>query len=74
MANDNIFVLVFSSDGYSLEELNAMTSAERYDLAIMCKMLDDYAGDVLTLQEFEDLFNNDRFNADNNYLFFHVIG
>ena len=51
-----------------------MTSAERYELATMGKMLEDYDVDVCTLKEFETLFNTDSFDTENSYIFFHVIG
>ena len=74
MAIDNIFVLVFSSDSYNLEELNSMTSAERYELACGCKMLGDGVTEVSTLKEFEEFFNSGCVDHEHSYIFFHVIG
>ena len=74
MANDNVFVLVFSSDNYNKEELNVMPDNERYDLALHAKTHGYDETDVLSLQEFETMFNDGLICPDSCYIYFHVIG
>ena len=67
---NNIKVLCFSSDNYNLEELNAMTETERFELAqVACNFGYDEA-DILTLSDFQKLFNNGTIS--NTYIFFYL--
>lgn len=67
----DIKVLCFSSDNYNLDELNAMTDNERFELAqVACNFGYDEA-DVITLQEFQNMFNTDQISEINLYIFFY---
>lgn len=72
MANiADIKVLCFSSDNYNLDELNAMTDNERFELAkAACNFGCDEA-EIITLQEFQNMFNTDKISEINLYIFFH---
>ena len=66
----NIQVLCFSSDNYNLDELNAMTDNERFELAqVACNFGYDEA-DILTLSDFQRLFNDGTIS--NTYIFFYL--
>lgn len=71
--NDNILVLVFSSDNYNKEELNAMAENERYQLADVAKNFGYDEADILTLPEFQRLFNSGDICADSCYIYFHSL-
>ena len=67
---NNIKVLCFSSDNYNLEELNAMTDKERFELAqVACNFGYDEA-DILTLSDFQKLFNDGTIS--NTYIYFYL--
>ena len=67
---NNIKVLCFSSDNYNLEELNAMTETERFELAqVACNFGYDEA-DILTLSDFQKLFNDGTIS--NTYIYFYL--
>ena len=69
-----IKVLCFSSNAYNLVELESMTEAERYDLAHVASNFGYDEADILSLREFQKLFNDGTANADENYIFFYVEG
>ena len=71
MANiADIKVLCFSSDNYNLEELNTMTEAERFELAHVASNFGYDEADILTLSDFQKLFNNGTIS--NTYIFFYL--
>ena len=64
-------VLCFSSDNYNLDELNAMTDNERFELAqVACNFGYDET-DVLSLPEFQNRFNAGQISEINMYIFFY---
>ena len=66
----DIKVLCFSSDNYDLNELNAMTKKERFELAhVACNFGYDEA-DILTLSDFQKLFNDGTIS--NTYIYFYL--
>ena len=67
---ENIIILVFSSDLYNLNWLNSQTAADRVGLA---KFERDFGHDnaaVLTLAEYQDLFNAGQIDPQSCYIFF----
>ena len=67
---ENIKVLIFCSDWYNLEELQKMTDFERYNLASTAKSTGSDDTEVLTLAEFQKLFNDgDIFTIDTYFSF-----
>ena len=69
---NNIKVLIFCSDWYNLEELQKMTDFERYDLASTAKSTGSDDTEVLTLAEFQKLYNNDTINTIDSFIFFYL--
>ena len=69
---NNIKVLIFDSDWYNLEELQKMTDFERYDLASTAKSTGSDDTEVLTLAEFQKLYNNDTINTIDSFIFFYL--
>ena len=69
---NNIKVLCFSSDNYNLDELNAMTEKERFELANTAKCFGYDETEVLSLPEFQRLYNNDIINTIDSYIFFYL--
>ena len=69
---NNIKVLIFGSDWYNLEELQKMTDFERYDLASTAKSTGSDDTEVLTLAEFQKLFNDGVIFTVNSYIFFYL--
>lgn len=69
---ENIKVLIFDSNYYNLGELQNMTDLERYNLASTAKSTGGDDTEVLTLAEFQKLFNDgDLFTID-TYIFFYL--
>ena len=64
-------VLCFSSDQYNLDELSAMTDKERYELASVAKSFGYDETDVLTLAEFQKLFNDGFICELSMHIFFY---
>lgn len=65
-----IKVLVFSSDNYDLADLESMTAKDRYELASTAKSAGYDETDVLTLAEYQDLFNSGAISPESCYIFF----
>lgn len=65
-----IKVLVFSSDNYDLADLESMTEKDRYELASTAKSVGYDETDVLTLAEYQDLFNSGAISPESCYIFF----
>lgn len=65
-----IKVLVFSSDNYDLADLESMTAKDRYELASTAKSVGYDETDVLTLAEYQDLFNSGAISPESCYIFF----
>lgn len=70
----DIKVLCFSSNAYSLAELESMTEAERYDLAHVASNFGYDEADILSLKNYQKLFNDGTINADEVYIFFYQEG
>jgi len=69
---NNIKVLIFCSDWYNLEELQKMTDFERYDLASTAKSTGSDDTEILSLSEFQKLFNDGTINTIDTYIFFYL--
>ena len=69
---NNIKVLIFCSDWYNLEELQKMTDFERYDLASTAKSTGSDDTEILSLSEYQKLYNNDTINTIDTYIFFYL--
>lgn len=69
-----IKVLCFSSNAYNLAELESMTEAERYDLAHVASNFGYDEADILSLSNYQKLFNDGKINADEVYIFFYQEG
>ena len=73
MADINkIKVLIFASDWYNLEELQKMADFERYDLASTAKSTGSDDTEILSLSEFQKLFNDGTINTIDTYIFFYL--
>ena len=70
----DIKVLVFSSDNYNLDDLKSMSAKDRYELAGTAKSVGYDETDVLTLSEYQDLFNNGLIDPESCYIFFESEG
>lgn len=73
MADNNILVLAFSSDSFNLEDLNGMTSAERYELATMEEATGYGLCAVSDLDHFTTAFNTGCVDPDHSYIYFHSL-
>ena len=69
---NNIKVLIFCSDWYNLEELQKMTDLERYELASTAKSTGSDDTEILSLSEFQKLFNDGTINTIDTYIFFYL--
>ena len=69
---NNIKGLIFCSDWYNLEELQKMTDFERYNLASTAKSTGSDDTEVLTLAEFQKLFNDGDIFTIDTYIFFYL--
>lgn len=65
-----IYVCLFSADSYNFEYLAKMSYEEKYNLASMHRMMEDSCADVVSLEEFQDLWNGDSVDSYNTFIFF----
>ena len=65
------YALSFSIDTYpQLDELKKMSSEELFDLAWTASAFDNGDANVLTLEEFSNMVNNDMISTEFSWLFF----